>query len=89
MEFKESDVYELIDGILVDGIDFEEHADEAPYAECRYCFQSIKLTYKGGRLESDDVKKLLPHKPKCPYPLAESMNTGRDYKMFPLNGDYE
>jgi len=79
-DFESKDVYELIDGILADGIKTEYYDDCTVEDQCIHCGASVN-DYDFKNFE--DAKNAIVHYPNCPYTLAISMNVRRDYKQFP------
>lgn len=87
MNFETKDVYELIDGVIIDGIEYNHRNDGTAVYECIHCGTEQNEWYNGKLLDIQEAKKVLNHHKNCPYTLAVSMNVGRDFNIFPLLED--
>ena len=85
--FNVSEVYQLIDGIKVDGVEYEHHDDNSNEFRCNFCYATQNEWVDGRMISFAEGKRLLEHQSTCPYTLAVSMNTGRNYDKHPLNED--
>lgn len=85
--FQTDDVYQLIDAVRLDGIELEQWSDYQNNYCCNFCSARIDEFHGGKQLNQADAEKLLEHDSKCPYTLAISMDTGRDFEKHPLNED--
>jgi len=85
IDFQIGDVYQLIDAVKDEGVELEQWNDYQNNYCCNFCSANIDEFHGGKQLDSDDAEKLLEHDSNCPYTLALSMNTGRDYEKYPFN----